>query len=335
MDLAIIDATVAQPPPLSSPESFRYATPIANAPLIRHVFRELAASGISRVRIVVDPSISDSMHRLLGNGTTAGIDVSWTSSNGGASRDALLAELELALDAGPVLLHPGDSLFGDQIRSMEARFETGDVDSVLPGQATVAPAPTSGPVRVSNTAVILGPATRSVLEVLQTAAGQGLGLVDSLLHSDCRLAVCAVTPHWAYDDTTSALLAANRMLLDSLPSPRTTDGSEHESNEINGRVSIDPSASISGSIIYGPVAIDREAVIEDCFIGPYTAIGAGAVLRGVELDNSMVLAGAEVSHPGSRVEGSIIGERCRVTRSFELPRGLHLHLANGSSVKIS
>jgi glucose-1-phosphate thymidylyltransferase len=87
--------------------------------------------------------------------------------------------------------------------------------------------------------------------------------------------------------------------------------------------------------VIGPVVIDRDSTIEDSYVGPYTAIGQGAAVSGSELDNTMVLAYAEVRHPGLRIEASIIGERTSVSRSFELPKGLHLRLAPGSRVTLS
>jgi hypothetical protein len=49
----------------------------------------------------------------------------------------------------------------------------------------------------------------------------------------------------------------------------------------------------------------------------------------------MVLAGAQISHPGQRIEGSIIGERASVVRSFALPRGLHMRLEPHTTVTLS
>ena len=279
------------------------------------------------------PTVAQDLHRILDGRVPAGVEIAWAEGSEGGGQGLLLAEVQRALNAGPVLLHPGDSLFGDQMPAMAARFDAGDVDAVLPAQATVSTPRVPG-TRVSDTAILLGPATSSLLEGLSSLAAEDAGLIETLLQSDRRLAVCAVTQHWTYGDTTAELLAANRMLLDSMPATRAADQSDR-ANEIHGRVSIDPSASVSGSVIHGPVAIDGGAVVEDSFVGPYTAIGAGAVLRGAELDNTMVMRGAEISHPDSRIEGSIIGERCRVTRSFALPRALHLHLAQGSCLTIS
>ena len=53
--------------------------------------------------------------------------------------------------------------------------------------------------------------------------------------------------------------------------------------------------------------IGAGAVVEDSFIGPYTAIGAGAVVAGAEIDYSMVLADAQVRYPRYPLEASGIG----------------------------
>jgi glucose-1-phosphate thymidylyltransferase len=246
----------------------------------------------------------------------------------------MLAELEQALSRGPVLLHPGDCLFRSQVASMRERFDAGDVDSVLPQQASVDSAGDLSARRVSDTVLVLGPATRPLLADLLSARGDPAGLIDRLLHSEFRLAVCEETEHWNYSETTEALLAANRMMLDSLPVP-AAETSFSDGNQVHGRVAISEGAVVSNCVLHGPVAIDARAVVEDSFIGPFTAIGADTVVSGAEIDNTMVLSGAEVSHPGFRIEASIIGERCRVVRTFDLPKGLHMRLAPDSRVTFS
>ena len=158
-----------------------------------------------------------------------------------------------------------------------------------------------------------------VIERLRSPGSDHHDLADWLRTSDCRVAVCELGSHWRYSEETEELLIANRMMLDALPVP-AVDGSFGDNNVVHGRVAISSSARVSGCILHGPVAVDENAVIEDSFIGPFTAIGAGAIISGAEIDNTMVLAGAEISHPGQRIEASIIGERASVVRSFALPQ---------------
>ena len=104
---------------------------------------------------------------------------------------------------------------------------------------------------------------------------------------------------------------------------------------MHGRISISSSAYLSNCVLHGPVSIGDRAVVEDSFIGPFTAVGADVVIDGAEIDNSMLLAGAKVHHPGFRIEGSIIGEQSQVTRSFDLPKGMHLRLGPDSRIELS
>jgi glucose-1-phosphate thymidylyltransferase len=49
------------------------------------------------------------------------------------------------------------------------------------------------------------------------------------------------------------------------------------------------------SVITGPVIVGPGSRVEDCRIGPGTSIGGDCVLRGTELENSIVMDGAWVT----------------------------------------
>jgi glucose-1-phosphate thymidylyltransferase len=332
---AIVDATAgAAAHPAGTSSSSRYLTQIANAPLIGHVVAELGESGIEQARIIAAPEVRRDLGRILGGGGTWGVEVLYLDAPPPEEHETVLSQIEQALSTGPVLLHPGDCLYGRQLSAMRDRFSAGDVDSVLPAQASVEPLRQDDDQRVSDTALLLGPGTRPLLRDLLTPAREGDDLVATLLHSGCRLAVCEQSEHWRYSESTEALLVANRMMLDTLAATAESD-EFGTNNRLYGRIAISTSAQLSNCSIYGPVSIDDRAVLEDCFIGPYTAIGPDVVLSGAEVDNSMILTGAQVRHPGFRIEGSIIGERARIERSFELPKGLHLRLGPDSRVTLS
>ena len=301
----------------------RYTTSIANLPLIYHVFDELAAAGSDRVVVVVSPGDREELERVLGGGRAWGVEVSFRTAEGSDGLAAVLTELERVVPNEPVLVYPGDCLFPGQLSAMWERFRAGDVDAVVLDSGNAS----SGPA-------IVGRARVPVLADLPSTAADRRDLAHWLRTGDGRIAVCELGGHWCYSDETDDLLTANRMMLDSLPVP-DVDGSFGDNNVVRGRVAISSSAHLSGSILHGPVAVDEDAVIEDSFVGPYSAIGAGVILRGAEIDNTMVLAGAEISHPGQRIEASIIGERAAVVRSFALPRGLHLRLEPHSRVIVS
>lgn len=185
-----------------------------------------------------------------------------------------------------------------------------------------------------STAAMLGTRTGEFLSDSMSRGRDPRGLIETLLGGGCRVAVCEAAKQWYYSDSTERLLAANRLILDDLPVP-VVDGSFPDQNVLHGRVAISPRARVSNSTLHGPIVIDDDAIVEDSFVGPYTAIGRGARVIGSDLDNSMVLRMARIEHPGQRIEASIIGEQASVSRNYELPKGLHLRLAPGSSVSFS
>lgn len=337
---AIIDATAgAVVEPSAVTATSRYATPIANLPLICHVFDELAGAGIAEARVIVGADVRGELERVLDGGRSWGISVSYVDATADDGGTAVLSEIDDALSRAAVIVHPGDCLFPRQVAKMCERFEAGNVDLILLGAEARAPRRNASrdprdPERVCETALLLAPSIRPVVHELIAPDKDRCDLVDSLLESELRTVVCDLAEHWFYGDSNQSLLAANRMLLDALPVP-AVDGEFGHENRVHGRVAISPDARISGCTLNGPLVIDDGAVVEDSFIGPYTAIGAGAIVSGADIDNSMVLAHAEVRHPGFRIEASIIGERASVIRSFELPTGLHVRLGPDSQVTLS
>src|SRR6202012_718477 len=161
-------------------------------------------------RVVAGPDTYRDLARLGAGNQVLGIEVSYREASETDRRRTVLSEVERALSDGPVMLHPGDSLFRQQVAEMSERFQAGDVDSVLPVQASVEPLHPPDDRRASESILLLGQGARSLVSNLLSPQSDGQDLVASLLHSDCRLAVCEQTEHWTYSDPTEALLAANR-----------------------------------------------------------------------------------------------------------------------------
>lgn len=341
---AIIDAASVESESLSGRlTTTRYLMPIANLPLICHVLAELSSGGIEEAHIVAYNCVRTELERLLGTGQAWNLRVFYDEVEEGHGRQAIQTEIHDAVSDEPVLLYPGDCLFPGQVQLMRARFGKGDVDLVLLAHATADASrgwvrklmrAEEQPSRVADTAMILGPATQTALERLPSNGNGDDGVVEALLAAEHPFAICELGEHWCYSDSTEELLAGNQIMLDALPITPVR-GTLGDSNEVLGRVRINSSARVSSSIIHGPAVIGDGAVVEDSFIGPYTSIGPGAVVSGAEIDNTIVMTAAEIKHPGSRIEASVIGERARVVRSFELPKGLHLRIGPGGQIGLS
>jgi NDP-sugar pyrophosphorylase family protein len=155
-----------------------------------------------------------------------------------------------------------------------------------------------------------------------------LGDVDPLPDT-----VIEAQPVWRYDGTIEGVLEANTLAFDSLKRGRL--GVNLANTSVQGRVHIDPSAELDGAKIRGPVHIGPGARIVETYVGPYTSIGAGVTLEGVEIENSIVLPGAQIRFPGRRLEASVIGEGAQIGRDYSLPSALRLRVGPGSEIQLS
>jgi glucose-1-phosphate thymidylyltransferase len=73
--------------------------------------------------------------------------------------------------------------------------------------------------------------------------------------------------------------------------------------------------SIPGSVVHPPVSVAREAVIENCILGPYASIGAGARIRNAAVRDSIVNENAVVED--ILIEGSVVGEGALVRGAWK------------------
>ncbi len=350
VSIAVVDASIEDSPDASGrPQPCRYVTSIANRPLIAHVLDSLAHGGIKKILIVTGLRARRELAPVVGNGERWGVDVSFVET-GRISPAALVSQLRQAVADHPVLLHSGDCLFPGKLADLHECFGAGDSDLVLlvrsaardpdcvirDAGARRRPAVAPDRVRLprdkpEGTALILGPAVWPVLETL-TSRPLSMGrLIASLNEVGRRVGTSEVGEHWCYCGSAEQLLVANRMLLDSLPFGSIPADLGTDS-DAQGRVAMGPAARVSRSTLRGPVLIGANAVVEDSFIGPYTAIGPGARVIGAEIDYAMVLADAQVRYPGHRLEASVIGEGAVVARSLALPSGLHVELGPGARV---
>jgi glucose-1-phosphate thymidylyltransferase len=86
------------------------------------------------------------------------------------------------------------------------------------------------------------------------------------------------------------------------------------------------------SHVRGPAIIGRGAVIENAYVGPFTAIGDGVVVRASEIEHSIVLEGSSIVEVGGRIENSLIGRNVSVYRADTKPRAYNLMLGDRSQV---
>lgn len=147
-----------------------------------------------------------------------------------------------------------------------------------------------------------------------------------------RLEARAVEGWWRFTTRGSALLEANRMLLDDIESD--WERASWRDCRVEGRVVAHPTALVESSLVRGPAVIGARARIRDSYIGPYTAIGDAVAVDGAEIEGSMVLSRAVIRHVGRRIEESIVGSGTKVYRDFALPTALRVRVGEDELISL-
>ncbi len=81
------------------------------------------------------------------------------------------------------------------------------------------------------------------------------------------------------------------------------------------------------------MAIGAGTVVEDSFIGPFTAIGDNCEVRHSEVEHSVVMEGSSICDI-PRLEDSLIGREARVTRTNVRPRALRLMVGDHCQIDV-
>jgi glucose-1-phosphate thymidylyltransferase len=151
-----------------------------------------------------------------------------------------------------------------------------------------------------------------------------------IAQSGRSIAIDHIAQWWRYDGTMDNLLEGNRLALDEMTA--MSDPVVGPDVRVQGKVSIDPTASVEASTIRGPAIIGAGARIREAYVGPYTCIGEHVVVEGAEIEHSIVLEGAEITYVGRRIEASIVGANATVRRDFSLPQAHRLKLGDDAEI---
>ena len=330
--------------------SAKQLVPVANKPILFYGLEALAASGIREIGIVVGDTHQE-IRDAVGDGGRWGVTVTYIPQSAPLGLAHAVLTAEEYLQGQPFVMYLGDNLIREPLAPLVTRFRTERPHAQIllakvpnPHEFGVAELRDGRVVRLvekpavppSDLALVgiymfddhifeaaraIKPSGRGELEI--TDAIQRL--IDSGL---------VVRPHviegwWKDTGKLDDLLEANRIILDTLE-PRV-DGVVEES-EVTGRVVIEAEAKVVRSHIRGPAIIGRGASIENGYVGPFTSIGDGVVLRGSEVEHSIILEGSAITDVGGRIENSLIGRNVTVYRAASKPRAYNLMLGDRSRV---
>jgi glucose-1-phosphate thymidylyltransferase len=297
--------------------------PVANRPLIRHELDSLAQTGVTEVLVVADTAVARDVRRLIGDGSDWPFHVEMLQREATEGTRGTLAAVEDFVDGHAFGLHLGDSLWHEWPLPALAATEIGALDAVMAVRMDddMLQGAAAGPVGL----YVMGAAVLDAARGVDPCSSYELELSVALARMaglGGKIESHPVAEWWRCEQRPGVLLEANRFAL---------EGMWREISEAR----VHPTARLESTIVRGPAVIGAGATLTDAYVGPYTSIGEAVRVEGAEIENSIILPGATISHLGSRLEASVVGPRARVCRDFRLPKALRLTVGEGAEVSLA
>jgi len=334
--------------------SAKQLVPVANKPVLFYGIEALVEAGVTEIGIIIAPETGDEIREAAGDGSSFGAQITYIVQDKPAGLAHAVLTAKDFIGDSPFVMYLGDNLLRDGLKGLVSTFRSDEPDALIlltpveePEHYGVAELDGERIVRLiekpkdppSNLALVgvylFSPLIFAASEALQPSWRGELEITEAIqgLIDDGKQVQSEVVRGWWKDTGQLAdMLEANRLVLEEIETD--LDGEVDEGSRVEGRVILEPGATLTRSVVRGPAVIGKDACIEDAYIGPYTSIGDGVHIRRSEVEHSIVLAGSVVEDLGTRMEASLLGREVKLTRSDGMPKTLRLLVGDKSEIEI-
>ncbi|MFW5866344.1 MAG: glucose-1-phosphate thymidylyltransferase [Armatimonadota bacterium] len=310
----------------------KHLAPVAGRAVLDRVLRSLAEAGVDEALFVVSPG-ETALQDFVGSGSCWGMTASFCVQPEplGLAHALACAGAQIG-DDERFLMYLGDDLLGDGVTEFAQDFMASDAAASLVVKRVEDPRafgvvvvedgvvtrlvekPQNPPSDLAIVGVYgFGPEIWEAVESIEPSARGELEITDAIDHLVAfgHRVECHVTDgFWADAGSPEALLAANRHFIGA--SEHRMDGEADDASSVDPNVTVGAGSRIANSRIVGPSIIGRDCIIEDSALGPNVSLGDGCVVRGVEVEDSIVDDGTQIEGVRSVLTGCVIGRNVRL-----------------------
>lgn len=332
----------------------KHLIPIANKPILYYAIEAAAQAGINEIAIVHNADSTEVPH-AIGDGSRWNVKITYIPQEtpGGLAQVVMLAEK--FVNGDEFIFYLGDNMVVGGVKRFIDEFKASKCNCWLTLAKVKDPERFGVPEIVKNRIVRVEEKPKHPKSQFAVA---GIYIYDSHIFEACKaikpsargeleisdahqylidkgfsVGFSEITGWWKDTGKPLDLLEANRLILDNI-TPHIA-GEVDAKSTIAGKVIIEEGARIIDSVVRGPAIIGRNCVIEESYIGPFTAIGNNTAVKKSEIEYSIVLRDCKINSVGIRIEGSILGNDVEVVEAAGKPRVHRFMIGDQSRVEVA
>jgi glucose-1-phosphate thymidylyltransferase len=329
--------------------------PIANKPVLYYAIEDLKEAGVTEIGLILGTNMPEKVQEAVGDGSRFGVNITYIMQGEPKGLAHAVAVAQEFVGDESFIMYLGDNILKSGIMEFVEGFEDSDYQARIllqpvenPRQFGVAELDNNGnvinlvekPEHPKSDLALVGiylfkssifeaitqikPSWRGELEITDA--------IQQLLNSNLKVDSHIVRGWWKDTGKPEDVLDANHLILDMLESQ--INGEVEDGAKISGRVFIGKGSRIKkNTVIRGPVSIGENCEI-DAYIGPYTSIGDNSVIKGGEIESSIVVGDAVIKC-NERIIDSLIGNHSHIiSMENSLPKGHRFIIGENSLVNI-
>lgn len=327
----------------------KHLIPIANKPILHYALEAIAEAGIKQIGIVHNAD-SQEVPTNIGDGARWGVAITYIPQEtpGGLAQVVSLGERFIGSD--DFVFYLGDNMVVGGIKRFVEQFEARKCDCLLtlaqvkdPGRFGVPEIRDGRIIRVdekpkhprSDYAIagiyVYNNTIFQAVRGLKPSSRGELEISDAhqyLIEHGKKVDHCEITGWWKDTGKPEDLLDANRLVLEHLEAKQ--EGKVDTSSEVFGILVLGRGSRVLKSKVRGPVILGNNCIIQNSYIGPFTAIGDRTEVRSSEIEFSIALERCKIRNVKTRLKGSILGYDVEINETDSKP-GVHRFIIGDQS----
>jgi len=303
----------------------KHLIPIANKLMLDYALEYVRDANITDVGIIINAD-DESIKAEFGDGSSRNIKITYIPQDAPLGLAHVVKISEKFIGDEPFIFYLGDNILVGGVSKFVSEFENANSNCHLalskvpdPNRFGVADVkngkivgieekPNSPKSDLAVTGIYLYDNTifEAVNNIKPSARGE-LEISDAhqyLLEKSYNISYSEITGWWKDTGKPSDLLEANRLILDNIDDSRD---SELTNTRITGKVSVSKNATITDSIIEGPIIINEGSIVENAHILPHTAIGKRCKINNCKIGNSIIMSDSIISNVKDNITNSLLG----------------------------